>query len=363
MSTHQDTELSEVLVWQEGTIGRIRLNRPKALNTITPSMVTTMTKALSQWRDDKSIQAIMLDASGERAFCAGGDIRQLCVLGKSDIIAARRFLYDEYRLNTLIAQYPKPFIAIMDGLTLGGGVGVAAHASHRIVTEVSSLALPETKIGFFPDVGSTFLLSRTPGNLGIYLGVTGAQFNASDALYAGFADFFIKHSQIADLKAAILEGHDLTQTLKTFSSNPEPSKFVDLGGKIDTVFAHETLLDCHMHLQTLAQNGDPWASQTIDTMQSNAPLSMVTAYTALQAAKRKQSLEDCIRTEYRVVYHALAQSDVYEGVRALLIDKDKKPQWEFKTIADVPKVRVTENLTSLGEHEWQADDSGEGHND
>jgi len=346
------SETDHILVWQDGPIGRLRLNRPRALNAVTHAMINTMTDALLHWLEDDSITSVMIDAEGDRAFCAGGDIRALCELGCKDLARARRFLIEEYQLNAMIARYPKPYIALMDGLTMGGGVGVAAHGSHRIVTQHTTLAMPEVAIGFHPDIGGTYMLARAPGKTGMYMGMTGNHVSAPDAIYTGFADHHITHEKLHEFTAALIDGLPLDTTIAMFAGAPGDSELEQHQSKINDAFGQTSALGCQRRLDELALEGDDWATRTRKAMQKNAPLSMAATFLTLTRLGKNSTVENCISAEFRFVSRALEGHDLYEGVRSILVDKDRNPHWQFSTLADVPQQLVTDYLAPLGSSEW-----------
>ncbi len=349
------SETLPLLVWQDGPIGRVRLNRPRALNALTRDMAQTLSDTLLSWRDDDSISAIVIDAAGGKAFCAGGDILDLYTVGKSgDPEPGRAFWREEYRLNALIASYPKPYVAVMDGITMGGGVGISAHGSHRIVTERTMLAMPETGIGFLPDVGGTYLLSRAPGKIGLYLGMTGTRMGPADAIYAGFADHFIASDRLPEFIATLADGTPLAEALQTYSSPPPEGKLAGLQDKVDIAFGQTTAVDCAKKLAEMAAAGDNWAEKTHSALRRNAPLSVAAAFEAINMAKQMNTIEDCLALEYRFAHRALIGQDFYEGVRAAVIDKDKNPKWDPSTLETVSPESVAAMLSSLGADEWTA---------
>lgn len=348
------TSSADILIWQDGPLGRLRLNRPRALNALTHDMIKEITAALLAWETDDTITAIVLDAEGDRAFCAGGDIRSLCELGRTDIATARQFLFDEYQLNAMIAHYAKPYIALMDGLTIGGGIGVTSHGSHRIVTERTSIAMPESTIGFLPDIGGTYLLSRAPGHIGEYLGVTGTQVNGADAIYAGFADTFVAHDNLPELVEALRDGVSPDAAVNRLAGTAEASNLAALQVKIDDAFGRTNVVECEKRLQDMSALGDEWAGKTLHIMSRNAPLSMVASFVAINNARNLDTLEACIAAEYRFVYRTLEGHDLYEGVRAILVDKDRNPKWEFVSLEDVPQSRIAAEFAPLGKDEWRA---------
>jgi len=344
----------DLLVWLEGRVGRLRLNRPEALNALTHEMILAMEKALIAWRTDSNIDAIVVCATGDRAFCAGGDIQALYKSGLKSPEPGREFWRDEYRLNAMIASYPKPYIALMNGITMGGGVGVSAHGSHRIVTENTMLAMPEASIGFIPDVGGTYLLSRSPGQSGLYLGMSGARMNAADAIFAGFADSYVPSNALPGLVVALADGTSPDEAISLVEETAPDGELAALQDKINDVFAVPEILGCVRRLDKLAAGGDEWARKTFSMLRNNSPLSVATTFTAVHKARELATLEDCLALEYNFAHRALTGHEFLEGIRALVIDKDKKPNWQPATLEEVSPEMVENVLAPLGEKTWNA---------
>lgn len=348
------SDLEDLIVWQEGPLGRLRLNRPDALNALTHAMALEIEKALTAWREDQDVEAIVIDAAGDRAFCAGGDIQDLYYTGQKDPEPGRQFWRDEYRLNALIASYPKPYIAVMNGITMGGGVGVSAHGSHRIVTEKTMLAMPEASIGFIPDVGGTYLLSRAPGMTGLYLGLTGARMNAADAIFAGFADTYMPSEALPKLVEALADGASPDEAIAQFSETAPDGALAALQDQITDMFAGPDILSCVRRLETLAAGGDEWAGKTLSMIRRNSPLSVATTFAAVTKARELATLEDCLSLEYNFAHRALTGHEFLEGIRAMVIDKDRKPNWQPATLEEVTPEMVENVLATLGEKKWKA---------
>jgi enoyl-CoA hydratase len=348
------TGTDEVIVWREGPLGRLRLNRPEALNALTHAMALEIEKALKAWAVDQSVEAIVIDAAGDRAFCAGGDIQDLYLTGQKDPGPGRQFWRDEYRLNALIASYPKPYIALMNGITMGGGVGVSAHGSHRIVTEKTMLAMPEVTIGFIPDVGGTYLLSRAPGQTGLYLGLSGARMNAADTIFAGFADTYVPSEMLPKLIEALAGGTAPDEAIGQFSETAPDGALAVLQDKITDMFAGPDILSCVKRLEKLSESGDEWAGITLSMIRRNSPLSVATTFAALHKARELATLEECLSLEYNFAHRALMGHEFLEGIRAMVIDKDRKPIWQPATLEEVTPEMVQRVLAPLGENTWRA---------
>jgi enoyl-CoA hydratase len=336
----------DLLIHVEGRIGRLTMNRPAALNALTYPMVGSITAALQLWAADDSIEMVILDGAGGRALCAGGDVLSLYHAHAQGSAFARNFWAEEYRLNALISRYPKPFVALMDGIVMGGGIGLSGHASHRIVTEKSMLAMPETSIGLIPDVGGTCLLAQARGELGTYLGLTGARMNASDAITADFADVFIPTSGIADLVAKLgtTAADDIDGELFKRASDPGPAKLRDARAEIDAAFAHDRVEDIIAHLEA---NPSDFATRTLRDLATKSPKALKLTLAALRYARNQTSLEACLNMEYRLVSRLYGDGEFIEGVRALLVDKDKAPKWQPATLAEVTDHMVMRYIAPL----------------
>ncbi|MEQ1615012.1 MAG: enoyl-CoA hydratase/isomerase family protein [Hyphomicrobiaceae bacterium] len=336
----------DVIIRREGRAGRLTMNRPQALNALTTPMVAMITKALAEWRDDAAVELVVLDAVGDRALCAGGDVMSLYESRTQGSAFAREFWSAEYRLNAMIGRYPKPFVAIMDGIVMGGGIGLSAHASHRIVTERSMLAMPETGIGLVPDVGGTWLLARAPGEVGTYLGLTGARMSGADAIFARFADTFILSKQRDELLAALREADrtNLDQIIATLASATPLSELKALVPDLDRDFAGESVESI---LAALERNGNPWAAKTLSGLKSKSPRALKATLATIRQARTLPSLEAALDVEYRLCCRLFEDGEFPEGVRALLVDKDRAPKWNPATLAEVSDADVARLLSPL----------------
>ena len=331
----------EVLIRREGRAGRITMNRPKALNALTYAMVGRIWNALLEWRDDRHVEFVLIDGAGDRGLCAGGDVRTLYDARGEGSGLARAFWREEYRLNALIGRYPKPYVAVMDGIVMGGGIGLSAHGDHRIVTERSRLAMPETGIGLIPDVGGTWLLSHAPhrrgmsGETGTYLALTGRQFNGTEALDLGFANVLILSGRVPGaVSEMIAEGRPDGAMIRNNSSIDEAprSSLYQLAPAIDAAFGFDRVEDIIAALE--GQSGD-WAAQTLSELRSKSPLALKLTLAALRRARGYGSLEECLNMEYRLTVRLYEHGEFPEGVRALLVDKDKSPKWNPATLESV----------------------------
>ncbi|OLL74460.1 3-hydroxyisobutyryl-CoA hydrolase [Pseudonocardia sp. Ae168_Ps1] len=324
--------MSEVDIDRAGGIGRIVLNRPEAINALTHDMVREIHTALQEWIDDDTVGAVVLTGAGERGLCAGGDIRAIHDDAKTGGEATRAFWRDEYHLNALIGSYPKPFVAVMDGLVMGGGVGLSGHASHRIVTERTRIAMPEVGIGLVPDVGGTWLLARASGQLGLHAALTGTTLGAGDALAMGLADWYVPTDKVPALLAALGDvratGPDLTELLghllqELAEPEPEPA----LGPSrwwIDRCYASGTAEEI---VADLAASGVPDAEDTAKTIGQKSPTCVKVALAGIRRARDLTSLEQALDQEFRVSLRCLEVPDLVEGIRAQVVDKDRTPRW------------------------------------
>lgn len=325
-----------VLVRTEGSLGRLTLNRPKAINALDLDMIRQLSAALDAWRDDTDIDIVLIDGEGERGLCAGGDVRALydqIIEGHPERTA--EFFRAEYALNLAIAEYPKTIVAVADGITMGGGIGLAGHASIRIVTERSRLAMPETRIGFTPDVGGTFLLGRAPGRIGEYLGLTGGTMSAADAIYTGFADHYVPSQHLSELREALGKRADPTspsELVLLFDETPEPSGLAAERAWIDEVFSADSVGEIVRRLSVRAEVS---ASATATTLAELSPTALAVTLEAVREA-REAGLREALVGEYRrVMWFAAHHPDLVEGIRAQLVDKDRAPRWQPATIGDL----------------------------
>jgi enoyl-CoA hydratase len=338
----------DVIVRAERTLRRITLNRPKALNALTLDMAVTMTKYLRAWAADPDVGAVLIDGAGERGLCAGGDIRALYDAAKSKSPLPEQFWSIEYHLNVLIARYPKPLIAVMDGVVMGGGVGVSAHASHRIVTERSAVAMPEVGIGFFPDVGASFLLARAPGYLGTYLALTGDRMNAADAIFCGFADAHIAAARLAELPSALANcrtADDVRAKLGEMSAPPIPGKLQAAQQWIDSCFDAD---DVEAIFGRARSTDLDEAHAALATMQKASPTSLKVTLRNVRAALSFERLEESFQQDYRIALACIAGHDFIEGIRAAIVDKDRNPKWRPDRIEDVTAEIVDRHFMSVG---------------
>jgi enoyl-CoA hydratase len=324
-------DTDEILARVDRGVGFLTLNRPKAINSLTHSMVTTMHGVLTKWERDDAVHAVVLSGAGERGLCAGGDVVAIYHSARADGVEARRFWRDEYLLDGYIGRYPKPYVAVMDGIVMGGGVGIGVHASTRIVTGTSRIAMPEVGIGFVPDVGGTYILSRAPGHLGLHAALTGAPFSGSDAIAMGFADHYVPHQALADFTQAII-GDGVDAAVDRYAVAPPFSELVAQRSWIDECYEGETVADIVAALR--GHDAGP-ANDAANLIASRSPTSLAVALEAVRRAAKLDTLEDVLRQEYRVSCATLRTHDLVEGIRAQVVDKDRNPKWSPASLAAV----------------------------
>jgi len=338
----------EAICRRRGAIGHITLNRPQALNALTRGMVRAISGALDAWENDASIKAVVVEGAGEKAFCAGGDIRLLWEQGTAgDHGSQLDFWREEYVLNVRIKNYPKPYVAVIDGIVMGGGVGVSLHGSHRIAGDGFAFAMPEVGIGFFPDVGATYFLPRLAGRTGTYLGLTGARAKAGDAVALGLAEAHVSRAQIPDLVAALEAGEAVDAAVARFRSEAAPGPIVQNRALIEAAFSASSVPEI---LARLSTDGSDFAKDAAKQMGQKAPLSLAVALRQMQVGATL-SFEEAMRTEFRIVSRICRGVNFYEGVRATIIDKDQKPVWKPAHIEDVTETEVDAIFAPLGADE------------
>jgi enoyl-CoA hydratase len=339
---------NEILFDQRGPIGLIILNRPKALNALTHGMVIAMKAKLEAWAADASVTCVVIRGEGERAFCAGGDIRQVRESGLAGTSYALDFWREEYLLNAVIKHYKKPFIALIHGVCMGGGIGISVHGHYRVADASVVFAMPETGIGFFPDVGGSYVLSRAPGQLGMYMGLTGARLKLADALYAKLATHWVPFDQWNDLTDALADGDTPEDVLAEMGKLPLPSApLSDHRACIDQLFAGSSVEDI---LFTLDFDGSAWATETAATIRARSPTSLKLTHAEVRSGCTLE-FDDCMRMEFRMASRILQGHDFYEGVRAVIVDKDNAPKWQPATLAEVKDEDIAAYFAPLGEKE------------
>ncbi len=334
--------MADIDIRISGKAGRITLNRPEALNALSYEMALAIEAALDGWAVDPSVELVIIDALGDKAFCAGGDIQEMYDTAKAgDFEYGRKFWRDEYRMNAKLFNFPKPYVAFMQGFTMGGGVGISCHGSHRIVCENSQIAMPECGIGLVPDVGGSLLLARAPGRLGEYLGCTAARMDAGNAIYAGFADYYIPRAAWPALIAA-LEGGDLGAIDTAALPAPEASLKADQA-EIDGSFGGRTVADILRGFK-----GTDWEQATEKSLRRNCPLSVECTLELVRRVRGLGTIEQALGMEYRFTYRSASDGDFVEGIRAAIIDKDRKPKWTPATLEDVTPLNISKMLMPLG---------------
>jgi len=318
----------DIHIRTEARAGRITLTRPKPLNALSYDMAMSIDAALKRWSGDDAIDFVLMDAEGEKAFCAGGDIQSLYETGRAgDLEFARKFWRDEYRMNARIAEYPKPIVAFMQGFVMGGGVGVGCHASHRIVGDSTRIAMPECGIGLVPDVGGSLLLARAPGRLGEYLGLTADRMGPADAIRAGFADHYVPEAGWEALKTALVATGDLSAIGEATIIAPEAA-FARHQDLIDTIFAGHDLPAIVAALE--AENTD-FAAHALMALRRNSPISMACTLEMLARLRKSAAgIREALQLEYRFTSRAMEHGDFLEGIRAQIIDRDRNPQWKHR---------------------------------
>jgi enoyl-CoA hydratase len=323
----------DVLISVENGVGRLRLNRPKALHALTTEMCETMSAALLKWRTDPAVEVVIIDHAEGRGFCAGGDVVMLARSGDSDGREAKRFFFAEYRLNHLLFTYPKPTLAVMDGITMGGGVGIALPCDYRVATENTRLAMPETGIGLFPDVGGGWYLSRLPGRIGQFMVLTGARLDGAECRYLNLATHYVEQAGIADLVDRILKAPGRAQgALGAASASPPEARIEENLGQIARLFASDSLEEV---VALLEADESEWAHSELATIRTKSPLSCKVSLRLLAEGAARANFADEMRAEYALAGRVVRTHDFREGVRALLIDKTGDPQWEPATPEEV----------------------------
>jgi enoyl-CoA hydratase len=365
LSSHDPvSDSDDILFGREGGVATVTLNRPRALNAFTLGMYRRFDPMLRAWAEDASVHAVLVRGAGERAFCAGGDVRAVYEAGRG-ISGAREltsvFFWEEYELIRRVHRYPKPYLAIIDGITMGGGAGVSVNGAYRIATEKTLLAMPETGIGLFPDVGATRFLNFCPGHIGRYLGLTGARLGPADALYCGFATHFVPRERVPELVAALAglawrggaERAQLEEALVSFHGDPGEPPLAARRPAIDRCFAAENVEAILDALAREAASGAPdslWAAETRAGLLTKSPTSLKVTLRQLIVG-RGYDLEQALALEYRLTQRFMAGHDFYEGVRAVVVDKDQNPNWRPPTLGEISDAEVGGYFAPLGDRE------------
>ena len=354
MTTSAIVAEPDLIARREGSAGIIRLNRPKAINAVTLEMFRDIDKALDRFEADPAIAVIVLEGAGERGLCAGGDIRALYESSKVSGDLGKVLWREEYILNARIAKFPKPYVAFMDGIVMGGGVGLSAHGRHRVVTERTKLAMPEVGLGFFPDVGGTWLLSHSPGEIGTYFGLTGHTMNGPDAIYARFADAVVPSAKWPALREVLTQirpgttSAEITVLIDGFATGETSGPVAAMQKQIDSWFAHDRMQDI---VAALKRDGSELAQSMLKALGEKSPRGMVVTLKLLRLARNASSLEACLVREYRAALEVFRSDDFREGVRAAVIDKDRNPRWSPARIEDVTPEMVAPYFAQIGADE------------
>jgi enoyl-CoA hydratase len=345
-----NASVSDVITRIEGAVGRITLNRPAALHALTTAMCQAMIEALAGWRHEPAVDAVLIDHAGERGFCAGGDIRMLAESGAGDGKAAREFFFTEYRLNALLQAYEKPIVVVMDGVTMGGGVGIALPAQVRIATERTTFAMPESGIGLFPDVGGGWWLPRLPGQTGLWLALTGARLKGADCLALGIATHFVESGKLDRLKSEITSAERIEVALEPCASSPGPPPIEASRADIDRLFSGESV---EAIFAALAADGSDWATTQLDALKTKSPQTLKVAFRELRDGASKTRFADEMAVEYRIGARVVRSHDFIEGVRAVIVEKDNAPRWDPPDLAGVTAARIDEIFSALPpDEEW-----------
>jgi enoyl-CoA hydratase len=337
---------NEVILRSEGGLGRMTLNRPKALNALNLDMCAAMLRQLREWALDPAIRAVVIDAVPGRAFCAGGDLKDIYDWGRAKDERASRYFTTEYRLNAAIRHYEKPYLALTDGLTMGGGAGVSIHGSFRVASENTVFAMPETAIGLFPDIGASYFLSHLPGQLGMYLALTGLRITPGDMVYTGLATHFVPSAKHSEIVARLSKGESPADILDSLAAGGGIAPLATHREAIDRAFAKASVLEI---LGALGDEGD-WGRVTADVLRARSPTSLELTFREMRRGA-ELAFNDCMKMEYRLTTRLLSGHDFYEGARAAVIDKDQKPRWKPDRLESVNPEEVEHLFDSLGEDE------------
>jgi enoyl-CoA hydratase len=344
----------DLIVRREGSAGIIRLNRPKAINAVTYEMSLGIDAALDRFEQDTAIAVVVLEGAGERGLCAGGDIRGLYESSCAGGDLGKIFWRQEYLMNARIAKYPKPYVAFMDGLVMGGGVGLSAHARHRVVTEKTRLAMPEVGLGFFPDVGGTWLLSRIPGEIGTYFGLTGQTMNGPDAIFARFADAVVPSGKLPPLRESLtavrpgVTSREIDTIIAGLSTGESAGPIAAIQPSIDRWFSHDRMEDIFAALRA---DGSEAALSALKALNEKSPRGMVVTLKLLRLGRGSASLEECLVREYRAALEVFRSDDFREGIRAAVIDKDRNPRWSPPRVEDVTPKMLAPYFAEIGADE------------
>lgn len=348
------TDTADIIVSQRGHIGFLLLNRPRALNALTRDMCLAIKAQLDQWANDDSVAAVVIEGEGEKSFCAGGDVLKVAQAAKTGSADAPLFFRDEYRMNSAIHHFPKPYVALIDGITMGGGVGISVHGRYRVASEKTLFAMPETNLGLIPDVGGSYFLPRLPGKLGLYLALTGYRARAADCVYLGLATHYVPSDAQTGMKARLAEASlpigpaEVGVILDDFAREPGDAPLAAYRQQIDTHFAKDTV---GAIIDSLRQDPSQWAQDTYKDLLTKSPTSLELSFKAYEKGA-SLSLDACLQMEYRIVNRILKlDKDFFEGVRAILVDKDRNPTWTPARLADIDPDIIDAHFKDMGENE------------
>lgn len=333
----------QVIVSVDNGLGRIELNKPKAINALGIDMIKIVNDALAQWKDDESVRAVLITGRGERGLCAGGDIKAIYRSVKEGTEDNSHFFRDEYFMNYTLSEYPKPVIAVMNGITMGGGVGISAHGSVRIVTDSTKIGMPETQIGLFPDVGATHILARMPQHVGMYLGLTGLPIGAGSAIAYGLADYYVPDASVPALVEGLVESSgDVAEVVAQFAQDAPVAELAEDVEWIAECFAKDSPAAI---LEALRAHDSEKAQKTADLIETKSPLSVAVTFELIRRAA-SMSLADVLEQDLRTATHIAKHPDLAEGIRAQVIDKDRNPKWNPATLGDVDPQDVESIITT-----------------
>ncbi len=338
--------VGDILLSREGVLGHITLNRPKALNALTHEMCASILGQLREWARDPEVNTVLIDAVPGRAFCAGGDLRAIYESGRKHNGTAPAFFATEYRLNAAVKHFPKPYVALINGIAMGGGVGVSVHGSHRVASENALFAMPETGIGLFPDVGGSYFLPRLPGELGMYLALTGARIGPADMVYAGIATHFIPAAKFAGIAPRLAQGEPVNRVLESIKEHPGRAPLADQRALIDRVFSTSSVAGV---IKGLNDDG-AWGHETASLLAERSPTSLKLTFRQMREGK-SLDFDSCMRMEYRLTNRALEGHDFYEGVRVTLFDKGNRPHWQPGALDAVSDDAIARYFAPLGAKE------------
>ncbi|WP_342363054.1 enoyl-CoA hydratase/isomerase family protein [Terrarubrum flagellatum] len=342
----------DIICERVGAAGVVTLNRPKALNALNLGMVRALAPALRDWAADPAVTRVIIKGAGDRAFCAGGDIRTLYEQGRAgDLNEAMTFWGEEYRLNAMISRYPKPYVALIDGIVMGGGVGLSLHGSHRVGGDRYLFAMPEVGIGFFPDVGATYALPRLPGEAGTWAALTGDRVKIGDGVALGLVNAYVPTSEMLGLLDALTSGENVDDAISARARSPASGPVAGERDMIDRCFAGSSVEDILARLD--ANGSSPFAAACAATMRTKSPMSLKIAFEQMRRGKTL-TFEEAMAMEFRIVSRVARGHDFYEGVRAVIVDKDNAPRWKPATLAEVSDADVARHFASLGADEWTA---------